>query len=343
MTNDANSARVKPPPVKSTVRGTVGRPHAPGTLANPSQPGPGGRETHRRVTVRQSRAPAHRRLSIRARGKAWHPPHGLRRPERARRRPASSAPRGRQGRARHPLQDSPLARRGRHGRRVPGRAHRHRTQGRHEDLAASISAIKSASPRSSATRPVPPAASARRTSSRFTDFGELKDGRLFFCMELLDGVDLVPETEDVFVEPGRLIGLLRQMCKGTPRRAPGGDRSPRHQAGEHHRRRSQRSTRHGEARRLRHRGDARQQRRRGAGHRRHAPLHGARTDHGRCVRRTARHVRPRVHGLRATRRPPPLRRRRDRGPAAHAGCKTSPCRCVSSSPTATSRRRSRRW
>ncbi|MCA9684249.1 MAG: serine/threonine protein kinase [Myxococcales bacterium] len=46
------------------------------------------------------------------------------------------------------------------------------------------------------------------------DFGELSDGRLFFCMELIPGGDLVPATEDDWIEPPRLIGLLRQICKG---------------------------------------------------------------------------------------------------------------------------------
>jgi len=46
------------------------------------------------------------------------------------------------------------------------------------------------------------------------DFGELADGRLFLAMELLPGGDLVPPTEDDWVEPARLIGLLRQICKG---------------------------------------------------------------------------------------------------------------------------------
>ncbi|PRQ04485.1 Serine/threonine-protein kinase Pkn1 [Enhygromyxa salina] len=46
------------------------------------------------------------------------------------------------------------------------------------------------------------------------DFGELSDGRLFFCMELIPGGDLVPPTEDDWIEPPRLIGLMRQMCKG---------------------------------------------------------------------------------------------------------------------------------
>lgn len=46
------------------------------------------------------------------------------------------------------------------------------------------------------------------------DFGELPDGRLFFSMELLDGHDLVPTEADPVLEPGRLIGILRQVCKG---------------------------------------------------------------------------------------------------------------------------------
>ena len=46
------------------------------------------------------------------------------------------------------------------------------------------------------------------------DFGELSDGRLFFAMELLDGSDLVPPDENYSMEPGRLIAILRQTCKG---------------------------------------------------------------------------------------------------------------------------------
>jgi serine/threonine protein kinase/tetratricopeptide (TPR) repeat protein len=46
------------------------------------------------------------------------------------------------------------------------------------------------------------------------DFGELPDGRLFFCMELLEGRDLVPESEEEWTEPTELIGTLRQICKG---------------------------------------------------------------------------------------------------------------------------------
>ena len=45
------------------------------------------------------------------------------------------------------------------------------------------------------------------------DFGELPDGRLFFCMELLSGVDLASLTEQD-LEPGRLFAILRQICKG---------------------------------------------------------------------------------------------------------------------------------
>jgi serine/threonine protein kinase len=49
------------------------------------------------------------------------------------------------------------------------------------------------------------------------DFGELPDGRLFFAMELLEGEDLVPADETTSMEPGRLIGILRQVCKGLHR------------------------------------------------------------------------------------------------------------------------------
>src|SRR4029078_5301421 len=44
------------------------------------------------------------------------------------------------------------------------------------------------------------------------DFGELPDGRLFFAMELLQGETLVPADEKASMEPGRLIGILRQVC-----------------------------------------------------------------------------------------------------------------------------------
>jgi len=46
------------------------------------------------------------------------------------------------------------------------------------------------------------------------DFGELEDGRLYFAMEPLDGLDLVPESEEAWTEPERLIPILRQICKG---------------------------------------------------------------------------------------------------------------------------------
>ncbi|MDC0718443.1 protein kinase [Nannocystis sp. bb15-2] len=45
------------------------------------------------------------------------------------------------------------------------------------------------------------------------DFGELPDGRLFFCMELLNGIDLA-SLVDPELEFGRLIAVLRQVCKG---------------------------------------------------------------------------------------------------------------------------------
>ena len=45
------------------------------------------------------------------------------------------------------------------------------------------------------------------------DFGELPDGRLFFCMELLNGADLAALTE-AEIEPGRVFAILRQICKG---------------------------------------------------------------------------------------------------------------------------------
>jgi serine/threonine protein kinase len=45
------------------------------------------------------------------------------------------------------------------------------------------------------------------------DFGELPDGRSFFAMELLDGQDLVPPDGQA-MDPARLVGMLRQVCKG---------------------------------------------------------------------------------------------------------------------------------
>ena len=46
------------------------------------------------------------------------------------------------------------------------------------------------------------------------DFGELRDGRMFFAMELLDGHDLVPPDEDYSMAPSLLIPIMRQVCKG---------------------------------------------------------------------------------------------------------------------------------
>ncbi len=45
------------------------------------------------------------------------------------------------------------------------------------------------------------------------DFGELPDGRLFFCMELLEGKDLVPD-ENAVRSPAEVVAILRQLCKG---------------------------------------------------------------------------------------------------------------------------------
>ena len=44
------------------------------------------------------------------------------------------------------------------------------------------------------------------------DFGELPDGRLFFCMELLSGTDLASQLNEL--EPPRMVAILRQVCKG---------------------------------------------------------------------------------------------------------------------------------
>jgi hypothetical protein len=45
------------------------------------------------------------------------------------------------------------------------------------------------------------------------DFGELPDGRLFICMELLVGKDLVP-VDGKSRSPAEVITILRQLCKG---------------------------------------------------------------------------------------------------------------------------------
>jgi len=46
------------------------------------------------------------------------------------------------------------------------------------------------------------------------DFGELPDGRLMFAMELLSGHGLDNELERCPMDQGRMIGILRQCCKG---------------------------------------------------------------------------------------------------------------------------------
>jgi len=46
------------------------------------------------------------------------------------------------------------------------------------------------------------------------DFGELPDGRLMFAMELLNGQGLDSELDRCPMEQGRMIGILRQVCKG---------------------------------------------------------------------------------------------------------------------------------
>ncbi|MBA3549790.1 MAG: protein kinase [Nannocystis sp.] len=46
------------------------------------------------------------------------------------------------------------------------------------------------------------------------DFGELPDGRLMFAMELLNGQGLDAELDRCPMEQGRMIGILRQVCKG---------------------------------------------------------------------------------------------------------------------------------
>jgi tetratricopeptide (TPR) repeat protein len=45
------------------------------------------------------------------------------------------------------------------------------------------------------------------------DFGELPDGRLYICMELLDGKDLVPASETDVRSPAEVIAIFRQLCK----------------------------------------------------------------------------------------------------------------------------------
>lgn len=49
------------------------------------------------------------------------------------------------------------------------------------------------------------------------DFGELRDGRLFFAMELLEGSNLCPPSEGPYLPPGALVGIMRQVCKGLAR------------------------------------------------------------------------------------------------------------------------------
>lgn len=46
------------------------------------------------------------------------------------------------------------------------------------------------------------------------DFGELPDGRMWFAMELLDGKSLAACLGEGPMDQGRLIGILRQVCKG---------------------------------------------------------------------------------------------------------------------------------
>ncbi len=46
------------------------------------------------------------------------------------------------------------------------------------------------------------------------DFAELPDGRLLYAMELLDGRPLAHEVVDTSLPPGRVIAILRQVCKG---------------------------------------------------------------------------------------------------------------------------------
>jgi serine/threonine protein kinase len=46
------------------------------------------------------------------------------------------------------------------------------------------------------------------------DFGELPDGRLMFAMELLNGHGLDSELDKCPMDQARMIGILRQVCKG---------------------------------------------------------------------------------------------------------------------------------
>jgi len=46
------------------------------------------------------------------------------------------------------------------------------------------------------------------------DFGELPDGRLMFAMELLSGHGLDTELDRCPMDQARMIGILRQVCKG---------------------------------------------------------------------------------------------------------------------------------
>jgi tetratricopeptide (TPR) repeat protein len=62
------------------------------------------------------------------------------------------------------------------------------------------------------------ARAASKIGSRYIidvfDFGELADGRVLFAMELLGATTLADLDREVPMEPGRLLGILRQVCKG---------------------------------------------------------------------------------------------------------------------------------